>query len=365
MSTETIVKRFWQFVALAVAYLASWSGTGAAPFPDPRIEQGLIAAPAAGFMAEARDPACFAPTLVSTGGAFPRSPRTLAIRWTGFANFELAYNGQILLLDAYFDRGSYFPPLGFKAEDVKRANVILIGHGHTDHMSDAASVGVRTGAPVVGAPVTAEKLLTQPIDPKQVRTVTGRGGEVLRFGSFTVEPILGRHGEPPPFVTAAFQQALKASAGDLTPGQITERDEIRLRGIRGDARVINEGTIAFLITLDNGFRILFRDSGGRITDYERAAMERVGRVDVALVAVSAAFIQALVVEQALEHLRTYRPDVFIPAHHDAALNGLWRPTEPLFLAMKSEKPDLVTVSKGYREPVCFNTEDNVQRRGKK
>jgi hypothetical protein len=44
---------------------------------------------------------------------------------------------------------------------------------------------------------------------------------------------------------------------------------------------------------------------------------------------------------------------------------LWRPTEPLFVAMKSEKPDLVTVSKGYREPVCFNTEDHVQRRGKK
>ena len=106
MSTETIVKRFWQFAAVAIACLAGGSGTGAAPFPDPRIEQGLIAAPAAGFMAEARDPACFAPTLVSTGGAFPRSPRTLAIRWTGFANFELAYNGQILLLDAYFDCGS-------------------------------------------------------------------------------------------------------------------------------------------------------------------------------------------------------------------------------------------------------------------
>jgi hypothetical protein len=231
-------------------------------------------------------------------------------------------------------------------------------------MSDAASVGARTGAPVVGAPVTTEKLLTQRIDSKQVRTVTGRGGEVLRFGSFTVEPILGRHGEPPPFVTAAFQQALKASAGDLTPEQTAERDEIRLRGIRGDARVVNEGTIAFLITLDNGFRIMFRDSGGRITDYERAAMERVGRVDVALVAVSAAFVQALVVEQALEHLRTYRPDVYIPAHHDAALIGLWRPTEPLFVAMKSEKPDLVTVSKGYREPVCFNTEYNIQHKGK-
>jgi len=73
------------------------------------------------------DPACQAATLVSTGGAFPSNASTLAIRWTGYSNFELAYKGQILLLDAYFDRGSVYPPLGFKAADIKRANAILIG----------------------------------------------------------------------------------------------------------------------------------------------------------------------------------------------------------------------------------------------
>ena len=61
------------------------------------------------------------------------------------------------------------------AADIKKANGILIGHGHVDHMSDAASVGIRTGAIVAGAPVTTEKLLTQGIDPKQVKTVTGKG----------------------------------------------------------------------------------------------------------------------------------------------------------------------------------------------
>jgi L-ascorbate metabolism protein UlaG (beta-lactamase superfamily) len=99
------------------------------------------------------------------------------VRWTGFSNFELAVGGRIILLDAYFDRGSIYPPLGFKAADVKKADLLLIGHGHVDHMSDAASVGARTGATVVGAPVTIEKLMTQPIEPKQLRTVTGQGGE--------------------------------------------------------------------------------------------------------------------------------------------------------------------------------------------
>ena len=37
------------------------------------------------------------------------------------------------------------------------------------------------GALVVGAPVTTEKLATQSIPARQVRTVTGRGGEILQF----------------------------------------------------------------------------------------------------------------------------------------------------------------------------------------
>ena len=349
-------KRYCGIVLIA-AMMAGCSAGMVRPFADPRG----AAATDPRVASDAGDPGCAVPTLVSTGGPFPRDPATLAVRWTGYANFELVYNGQILLLDTYFDRGDWFPPLGFKAADVKRADVILLGHGHVDHMSDAASVGARTGAVVVGAPVTTEKLLTQAIDPKQVRTVTGRGGEVLQFKGYKVEAILGRHGEPSTTVTEAFEHALKSVAQPLTAEQVAEQAAIRQRGLRGDARVVTEGTIAFLITLDNGFRIMFRDSGGAVTDYEKAAMERVGRVDLALVAVSAAFLQTLTVPRALEHMRAYKPDVYMPAHHDGPYNNLWRPTEPLFQALKDEKPQLVTVSKNYREPVCFNTEYNIER----
>jgi len=307
------------------------------------------------------DPGCSVATLVAIGGPMPQNPKTLAVRWTGYSNFELVYDGRIILLDAYFDRGSLYPPLGFKAADVKRADLILLGHGHLDHMSDAASVGGRTGALVVGAPVTTDKLLTQSIDAKQVRTVTGRGGELLKFTNFKVEPILGRHGEPPKDVTEAFDRALKPFAKAPTAEQAKEREAIRARGTN-DPRVLAEGTIAFLITLDNGFRIMYRDSGGAITDYERAAMARVGRVDLALDAISASFLHALTAQAALEHVRVYQPDVYVPAHHDAELSGLWRATEPVFRALKEENPAIVTVSRGYREPICFDTENNLQRR---
>ena len=344
--------RFRVYLIVLMALALGCSIAVTRPSTDPRFARQRIV--------ESGDPGCEAATLVSTGGAFPKDPKTLAIRWTGYTNFELVYNGQIILLDAHFDRGSMFPPLGFTAGDVNRAHVILLGHGHLDHMSDAASVGARTGALVVGAPVTTEKLRTQPIDLKQIRTVTGRGGEQLDFPGFKVEPILGRHGEPPKNVVAAFENALKSTAPQPTPEQVAERAAIRERGTN-DPRVVTEGTIAYLITLDNGFRIMFRDSGGTVTDYEKAAMERIGRVDVALVAVSASFLHTLTAQRALEHMRAYKPDVYIPGHHDAAFNGLWRATEPLFQALKDENPNLITVSRGYREPICFDTEHNIAR----
>src|SRR5215475_2036481 len=146
--------------AIAVFALAGISGSGKGrPFNDPRSELNEALDQAV----EPRDPACYTRTLASTGGALPRSPHTLTVRWIGYSNFELVYNGHILLLDAYYDRGGNYPPLGFKAADIKRADGILIGHGHFDHMSDAASVGAATGATVVGAPATTQKLATQPI----------------------------------------------------------------------------------------------------------------------------------------------------------------------------------------------------------
>ena len=311
----------------------------------------------------ADDPGCEVPSLVATGGPVPSNPHTLAVRWTGYSNFELVYNNKVILLDAFFDRGSTYPPLGFKAADIRRADVILIGHGHFDHMSDATSVSIKTGAPVIGAPLTTAKLQSQGLDPKLIKTVTGKGGELLKFSGFQIEPILGRHGRPPANVTAAFNQALKAVNTPFTVEQTAEFTKIRDRGT-SDPRITNEGTIAYLITFDDGFRIIYRDSGGEITDYERAVMQRVQRVDLALAAVAADVLPSLTVKRALEYLRTYKPAVYIPAHHDSDFNDLWRPTEPLFQALKDEDPSLITVSKQYREPTCLDTEENIQRGNK-
>lgn len=114
-----------------------------------------------------------------------------------------------------------FPPLG-RAADVRRAEGILIGHGHVDHMSDAATVAARTGARLVGAAVTTEKLAAQSVPIAQLVTATGRGGKFFQFGAFTIEPILGRHGEPALEVLRAFQAALDATSPKRTADEIAK-----------------------------------------------------------------------------------------------------------------------------------------------
>ena len=76
-----------------VAAVATGCATTAS-FNDPRQ---------AGFVAGGgtADPGCTSTTLVSTGGPFPRDSKTLVLRWTGFANFEMVHDGKVVLLDAW------------------------------------------------------------------------------------------------------------------------------------------------------------------------------------------------------------------------------------------------------------------------
>jgi hypothetical protein len=351
--------RYSSVVFAALAFCSVGEGC-AQPFADPRSEKSEAFGSSA-FAALPRDPACYSDRLTSTGGPSPQNPHTLVVRWTGFSNFELAYKGKIILLDAYFDRGKDYPPLGFTAADVRKADAIIIGHGHYDHMSDAASVGIRTGATLVGAALTTDVLKSESVPASQIRTVSGKGGEVLPFDGFSVQPILARHGQPDKHVTQVMEAAYNSLLAKPTFDEEAEEKAIKARGTF-DPGVITEGTIAYLITLDDGFRIMYRDSGGHVTDEERAAMAKIAGVDLAIVGLSADILNVPTEQQALEHLGVYKPDVFMPAHHDGALRGhmpLWRATEPVFQALRDADPRLVTVSRGYREPVCFDTEINI------
>ncbi|WP_102107849.1 metal-dependent hydrolase [Oceaniglobus roseus] len=69
----------------------------------------------------------------------------MKITWLGHGSFRIEVADQVLLIDPWFTGNPVFPE-GRKDEAVAGATHVLLTHGHGDHASDAASLGL----PVAG-----------------------------------------------------------------------------------------------------------------------------------------------------------------------------------------------------------------------
>src|SRR5216683_1028399 len=305
-----------------------------APVCDPgvamqrflRFTSVIVALGLAGFAARAddrdqdeRDP-CESLTPAAAGGPVPHDDDRLVVRYLGTTNYELAYRNQVILLDTYYDRGPRNRPIGLIPDQVTRADVIFLGHGHFDHMSDASSIASRLGIRAIGGPPTYEKLLTQGLSDGQAVRITGTGGELFRFRGFTVEPVLAHHSVLSGAVIGAFTTAIQTELGKPTPEQAAAEAVVLARG-----------------TFD-----------------PRVLMARIGHTDVAIVAYVGHYVQETQIPVTMALVSLFNPRFYLPAHHDEIRDiftdlGL----EPLFLTMRDET-NIKPISLLYRGAVCFN-----------
>ena len=72
------------------------------------------------------------------------APATLD--WLGCATFRLTLADLVVFLDAYIDRVPSAPPVGLTTGDVDRADWIVVGHSHFDHVWGAETIARNTGA---------------------------------------------------------------------------------------------------------------------------------------------------------------------------------------------------------------------------
>ncbi len=309
---------------------------------------------------------------VSLGGSAHPDAGVVTLRWFGTASFELAFGDRVVLLDNYYERPPRNRPLGFDVSDVTRADLLLVGHPHHDHVADTVRVSQQTGAKAAIAEIGADYLLSQGLPAAQIHRVTGRGeGEVLDYDDFTVRVLHGFHLDIglAPEQAAKWQALLQARAdfeADFFGAPTSEEDAaaavIAARGVH-TPEVITEATLTYIIDID-GFTIAYRDSGGAIGDEERAYVAAHGPVDVAILSINGLPHVAQQLEDVfLPLVELYQPKILIPSHHDelwtnfggAGLRKLFADvsTELLKERVHDELPATITAQPGLIEPVTI------------
>ena len=325
--------------------------TSAAFVAAPFLLPTAVGARQAGFDLS-EDPTLSTLVQTSIGGPSPAGADTLTVRWLGCANHEIAFRDKVILLDAWYDRGPRNRPLGFGRQDVTRADLIINGHAHFDHIADIADVAQRTGAQVMGAPISMGYLRTQGLPDSQLLETAG--GEHFDFDGFSVDAILAHHSLLPTEVLQKLGEALAADSQPLSPEEQQQVAEIRARGL-SDPLIITQGTIAYLFTFDNGFRLVYRNSAGPITDAETTTMQQVGGTDLAIIAYQGHVVAESQIGVTVPLVQLYQPGIYLPTHHDTIAGAfIDQATEPLFMAIRDVMPETRSVSPLYRTPVAVD-----------
>jgi L-ascorbate metabolism protein UlaG (beta-lactamase superfamily) len=144
---------------------------------------------------------------------------SLAITWLGHSAFAVRTPGEkIILFDPWYTGNPSFP----KDAKPTKADVILVSHGHSDHITDAAAMAKQTGATVVGIWEVTSWLGAkgvQHLEPmNKGGTITVKGlritmTEAIHSSSFDENGIVYL-GEPAGFVVALENGQTLYFAGD-------------------------------------------------------------------------------------------------------------------------------------------------------
>jgi L-ascorbate metabolism protein UlaG (beta-lactamase superfamily) len=322
--------------------------------PWAALALSLLAASSA-MAAPVAEPACQSLTPAIVGGPVP-GPRsdTMLIRWLGTSNYELSWKGKTFLFDTYFDRPGRTRSVGFKVPDVKRADVIFLGHGHADHIADIAPVAKQTGALVVGAPSAIEAAIRMGVPQTQTRVVNG--GETLTFGDVRVETALARHSTIQAGLFDAYRQLYAVDGlGPLTPAEAAQAAEVAKRG-SSSPDLIEKGVIAYGLVLPSGFSVVTLDTAGPVTEGDRALASRLGRADVAILAYQPHAVAERQLQDSWPLIELFNPKLYLPSHHDH-IWGAWLDLglEPLFQKIRDERPQTGFIAPLLRSAICIGT----------
>ncbi|HKA01107.1 MAG TPA: MBL fold metallo-hydrolase [Candidatus Solibacter sp.] len=199
-------------------------------------------------------------TLAATAAAEVR------LTYLGTAGWEITDGKTIILVDPYFTRAKYNSPNDAVAPDdprplvtvnsivepdaavidahVRKADYILITHGHPDHALDMPYIARKTGATVIGTASTANLARASGVDAAHVKAVKG-SDRIELAPDLSLRAIASLHG--------IFRRPREGAPPAPPPPQLPADAKPPLRF----GQFVEGGTLAYLISIGGHQIILF------------------------------------------------------------------------------------------------------------
>lgn len=291
----------------------------------------------------------------------------ITLDWLGCATFRLIIDETVIFLDAYMDRVPSAPPVGLTTADVDRADFVLVGHSHFDHLAGAEIIAAKTGARVIGSNETAHVLAAHGVPKAQL--LRSQGGERHRLAAdVTVRVFPSVHSctwvsgslasNEPAFGHLGLCEDERAQVGGLLAeiGSASGSDSQQSRELREHLASAagsrdTGGPLVYLIETPAG-SIFWQDTSGCWTGVLRdlqpdvAILAAAGRGNVDGEPIQGTLAQFVAMEAEL-----LRPRTIVLGHHDN-----WMPpvtpaegtdTGPIREALERAVPGMTLLEPGY------------------
>lgn len=129
-------------------------------------------------------------------GAKPADRKPLTFTYLGVAGWQITDGTSTVLIDPYFSRPKLDGPMASDPQAVAKhapakADLVVVGHSHVDHLLDAPFVAMKSGAQILGSLSTTR--YARAVGMPEDRVIPVQGGEDFDFGAFSVRVLPSLH----------------------------------------------------------------------------------------------------------------------------------------------------------------------------
>jgi L-ascorbate metabolism protein UlaG (beta-lactamase superfamily) len=264
--------------------------------------------------------ALLALTMILTGAAGAQTtpaaaPGKVKVQWLGQAAFKITtVGGKVIVIDPWLTTNPKTPEAFRKLDALGKVDLVLVTHGHFDHVADAPALAKLNNAPLWAPAGLAQSMQTLGILPVAQANRINRGGTIRPLG---------------PDVKITLTHA-EHSSELVWHNPASDKDETHVGGEPG----------GFMIEFENGFRIWHMGDTGVFGD-----MKLIGEMykpDLVLMPIGGGQFVMNPADAAFAARELIRPKAVIPMHYGT--NPLAKGTAKEFVDAMGASPVRVFVA---------------------